>query len=68
MIFIRTANQHVLVCAHRRRLDDALHSVQGNVVLLSARLCRILTGKQFRARGGKSEILTGFSDRLGGIG
>ena len=29
---------------------------------------KILTGKQFRARGGRSEILTGFSDCFGGIG
>ena len=68
-----TTNKHILISVHRNGMYDTLHPVERDIILQDQLIYpsegrRRHTGKQPLAIGDKSEILTGFSVALGGIG
>lgn len=67
-----TTNKHILIGVHRNGMYDTLHPVKRDIVLRDQLVFyderERHTGKQPLAIGDKSEILTGFSVALGGIG
>lgn len=67
-----TADEQVLIRVHRCWLNNTLHSVQSDIILSRQNRAisrtRSLTGKQPRASGGRSAILTGLSVFFGGTG
>lgn len=68
----RTTDKHIFIGVHCDGMYYTLHPIEGDIFLLHKPIFTSTveqpTGKQPLAMGDRSEILTGFSVALGGIG